>query len=98
MAENNDSEKRIAISRLKANWISDPCWDIEDSEGFEEFHDELLQFRLQHEKNLSDQWDKKMKDYGEKFGCTDIKLAEKLWFMEEKIERLQDKLDIIRNR
>lgn len=33
------------IENLKANWLADPCWDIENTEGFEEHHDELLKFR-----------------------------------------------------
>lgn len=33
------------IEKLKKNWLADPCWDIEDTEGFEEHHAELLKFR-----------------------------------------------------
>lgn len=33
------------IQALKDNWIKDPCWDIEDTEGFEAHHDELLKWR-----------------------------------------------------
>jgi len=40
---------REQVEKLKADWSKDPCWDIEDSEGFEEFHDELLAFRNQKE-------------------------------------------------
>jgi len=32
------------INKLKENWESDPCWDIEDTEGFEAHHDELLAY------------------------------------------------------
>lgn len=34
------------IEALKAAWLKDPCWDIEDTEGFEAWHTELLLFRL----------------------------------------------------
>lgn len=40
------------VKKLKADWSRDPCWDIEDTEGFEEFHDELLEFRIAKEKEL----------------------------------------------
>ena len=30
---------------LKANWLKDPCWDIEDEDGFGEHYEELLKFR-----------------------------------------------------
>lgn len=29
------------IDQLKANWLADACWDIEDTEGFEDHRDEL---------------------------------------------------------
>jgi hypothetical protein len=35
---------REEIERLKADWEADPCWDIEDTEGFEEHREELLAF------------------------------------------------------
>jgi hypothetical protein len=34
------------IQALKDNWIKDPCWDIEDTEGFEEHKDALRAYRL----------------------------------------------------
>jgi hypothetical protein len=37
------------IEALKKNWLNDPCWDIEDTEGFEEHHDELYIYRLEME-------------------------------------------------
>lgn len=37
------------IEDLKASWKRDPCWDIENTEGFEAHHDELLAFRKNHE-------------------------------------------------
>jgi hypothetical protein len=33
------------IEELKAQWIRDPCWDIETTEGFEAHHFELRKFR-----------------------------------------------------
>jgi hypothetical protein len=38
------------IAKLKANWLKDPCWDIEDTEGFEEYRDQLTIFRLETER------------------------------------------------
>lgn len=37
------------IQKLKDNWSQDPCWDIEDTEGFEAHKEELLAFRRQKE-------------------------------------------------
>ena len=33
------------VEKLKAGWREDPCWDIEDTEGFEDVREELLAFR-----------------------------------------------------
>lgn len=41
MAKTNEQ-----IEALKINWSKDPCWDIEDTEGFEDHHGELLAWRL----------------------------------------------------
>ena len=34
------------LQALKDNWRLDPCWDIEDTEGFEYHYDELKEYRL----------------------------------------------------
>jgi hypothetical protein len=33
------------IEALKRNWLSDPCWDIEHTDGFEAHQEELAAFR-----------------------------------------------------
>ena len=40
---------REEIEALKASWRHDPCWDIEDSEGFEDHKEELLAYRREVE-------------------------------------------------
>lgn len=32
---------RSQIESLKYSWLHDPCWDIEETEGFEQFREEL---------------------------------------------------------
>lgn len=43
------------IEKLKRNWCSDPCWDIEYTEGFEDHKEELLKFRLEKESEWEEQ-------------------------------------------
>ena len=43
---------REEVEALKNNWRWDPCWDIYETEGFEEYHDELLLFQI----NLQQEW------------------------------------------
>lgn len=42
------------IEALKANWVKDPCWDIEDTEGFELHREELRAFNQQKQKEWSE--------------------------------------------
>lgn len=37
------------IEALKASWMSDPIWDIENTEGFEDHRDELFAWRMKYE-------------------------------------------------
>lgn len=37
------------IRQLKDNWLKDPCWNIEDTPGFEAHINELQSFRILHE-------------------------------------------------
>lgn len=41
----------ITVEDLKAQWKADPCWDIEETEGFEDLRNELLIWRLEYERN-----------------------------------------------
>lgn len=36
------------IEKLKENWKKDPCWDIEDTEGFEDHVEELRNYRIEY--------------------------------------------------
>lgn len=37
------------LDELKQQWAADPCWDIEYTEGFEAYRDQLYVWRLEHE-------------------------------------------------
>lgn len=39
-----DALTQEAIERLKQEWAADPCWDIEDTEGFEAVREALAKF------------------------------------------------------
>lgn len=43
-------KSREDIERLKQQWLDDPCWDIENTEGFDAHREELLEFRDSVEK------------------------------------------------
>ena len=69
-----EERRRGEIDELKAGWASDPCFDIEDTEGFEDVKDELRQFRFLMEAKWAEQRMARLN-----------KLAEKLGFMHQGI-------------
>ena len=44
-----EMKTQLEIDALKRSWQRDPCWDIEETEGFEEHKEELLTFRKETE-------------------------------------------------
>lgn len=46
-AYKNEAAVDVTVSELKNQWVEDPlCFDIEDTEGFELFHDQLLTYKI----------------------------------------------------
>lgn len=41
------------LDNLKREWSYDPCWDIEDTHGYELWHDELKCWRERHEAQMA---------------------------------------------
>lgn len=37
------------LEDLKTNWLNDPCWDIYNTEGFEQYAEQLRQFQADQE-------------------------------------------------
>ncbi|EIY4766849.1 hypothetical protein MM188_003231 [Vibrio cholerae] len=50
----NTHKTREQVEALKLDWANDPCWDIEDTEGFEAYYDELKEYH----KKCEDEWEK----------------------------------------
>jgi hypothetical protein len=46
---------REELENLKTDWRKDPFWDIEDTEGFEEYREELIEYH----KQCSAEWENK---------------------------------------
>lgn len=40
---------RYEVEKLKTAWVKDPCWDIEATEGFEDYKDELAFFHIRQQ-------------------------------------------------
>lgn len=50
LATRYDEDK---LDELKRQWAADPHWDIEGTEGYEAFEQELLIYRLQYERDAA---------------------------------------------
>ncbi len=86
------------LKALKNNWLSDPCWDIEDTEGFFEHRDELKVFRLDKEREQKAQRHNRLLLKSEALGIRDnIKLADCIEQLENRIKSLEERLYSLEN-
>lgn len=56
---------RANVEKLKIQWLADPCWCLEKTEGFEEYEEELKEFA-----------DSKRKEWKENDDLLSLKMAE----------------------
>jgi hypothetical protein len=100
--------KREELELLKENWLKDPCYDIELTEGFEEFRHELYLFRIKKEKewdllferqkeaDRNNNYEMFNKIFSESVGYSDrFLMAQVFKYLVDKIETLEEKIKII---
>lgn len=78
------------ISSLQTSWLEDPCWDIENTEGFEEHKDVLLEFREFHEEKWRQEYKEKVTELMYKLQCS-YPTAEYILLLEQRVKSLEDK-------
>jgi len=83
---------REQVDELKRQWLSDGCWDIEVTEGFENYRDELLKFRLETEQKFKDIEAKRITDKCLRLDITP-QLLEYIEGMERTLERLSKRIE-----
>ncbi len=87
------------LKALQDNWLSDPCWDIEDTEGFEEHKEELRAFRLENEIEWQAQRYNRLLLKSEALGVRgNIKLADCIEQLENRIKSLEERLYSLENK
>lgn len=85
------------IEALKQSWKKDPCWDIEDSDGFEAYRAELIAWREQYEAECEaknkEREDKRAAFVREQTGVLDADIISALstWNEIERMVSSQDK-------
>lgn len=85
---------RTDVERLKADWTSDPCWDLEDTPGFEEYRDELREYAAR----VREEWARAYREELEEFARTigvpgNVALAECIRTLERRIRAAENRLD-----
>lgn len=99
-------KSRAEIEALKADWLNDGVWDIEDSEGFEAHREELLAFRKEIEAQRADKYGQKaiaeglkraqlIIDINESLGLNNLVLAERLLAMQDRVDRHARLLELL---
>ena len=84
---------REEVENLKAKWSEYPCWNVEDTEGYEKHKDELLAFRILCESERAEKKRLRMSELSERLGIPgNTKLAEYVERLEYRIEKLEERL------
>lgn len=80
------------VEALKASWLSDPCWDIESTEGFEAHRDELLTFH--YEQKI--QWRRDDEERATRWGMTHLG-ASIVAGLRSQVEKLEERIEEVAN-
>ena len=83
------TKTRKEVEQLKSNWESDPCWDIEETEGYEFHYGELMRFRIEKEAEWAQQHTNEILKKADALLCS-FSLAEYLVRLEEKIDAMNE--------
>ena len=82
------------LEALKGSWTDDPCWDIEDTPGYELWHDELLAYResVEAEAEREETWRIGYKTAALGINATLLRYIERL---ESRIDELEQKIEAL---
>lgn len=79
------------IAKLKADWLEDPCWDIEETEGFELHRKELLEFRIaENAKNMAEYNARKINDLEK---LNPVKMLQIITSLQETVQELTSRVE-----
>lgn len=85
---------RAEVESLKRDWAADPCWDLEETPGFEEFRDELTEFAARTREKGERRYRKALEEYAERIGVPgNLILAERFRSLERRVAAVENRLD-----
>jgi hypothetical protein len=81
------------IAHLKRQWLADPSWDIEDTQGFEDYAVELARFRVEQEKKWAEERQTSLLAKSASLGCYgNTILAAYIERLENRLAEMEDRL------
>lgn len=84
---------RDEVERLKMNWLSDPCFQLDTAEGFESYADELARFREYHENRWEKENQERLSRIADSLGIPgNLLLAKYLMILQDRINELESKV------
>lgn len=87
------------IEHLKAQWLTDPHWDLEETEGYDAYREGLLAFRLQVEADRRAEAEAEVQAKLQDMGLRDNRrLGEWLLDVVARIDRLEQRIDEVDER
>ena len=87
----------LEVQKLKNSWRADPCWDIEDTEGFEDHREELLAYSQECHDKWEAEAQQELQEKANKLGIPDnTKLAGYLTWLEKRVSDLETELHTIK--
>lgn len=88
---------REEVQWLKAQWLEDPCWDIEETEGYADYYDELSAFRQRQESKWKRLEEIRIRDKAVRLGIPGkLRLAQYVEDLEDRIEKLTWQVEILK--
>jgi hypothetical protein len=79
----------LELDELKSQWRRDPCWDIEETEGFEDHKEELLAYRLKCESEWKQEQTERLEKRATELGCS-VALVQYIERLEYRLGVLED--------
>ena len=85
-------QRRSEIEMLKAQWLVNPIWDLEYTEGFEDARQELYAWKVEQIQQSKADWFKKITDKAFQLNCS-YSLADYILNLEDRIKGLERRIN-----
>jgi hypothetical protein len=79
---------RKEVDDLKANWLGDPCWDIWNTDGFEDYKHELRAWQTSIEKEWEKLENQRLTQKAILLACS-VEIVKYIERLERDIEKLE---------